>query len=139
NAWIDLLPTAGPVELPQLLGAFLRGPSDADTAARLLAKLQASPGRWGLQPAVLHQIFQRFAAPAHENAEPMIREITNQNVAKDGRVAELELIATGGNPARGKTAFETGTGACVSCHRIGTAGGTVGPDLSHIGRIRTTR
>jgi putative membrane-bound dehydrogenase-like protein len=139
NTLIDILPGAGPIELPQLLSAFQRAPSDADTAARLLSKLQVSPSRWGLQPSALHQIFQRYPTPAHENAASMIREIANQNVAKDGRIAELELIVTDGDAARGKVAFETGAGACVSCHRIGGAGGTVGPDLSHIGRIRTTR
>ena len=139
SALIDILPEAGPVELPQLLGAFQRGPADAETGARLLAKLQVSPGRWGLQQAALHAVFQRYPAPAHENAAPMIREIAEQNVAKDGRVAELEVLAAEGDAARGKAAFEGGVGACVSCHRVGAVGATLGPDLSHIGKIRSTR
>ena len=136
---IEIVPAAGPMELPPLLGAFLHGPSDADTAAKLLAKLQVAPGRWGLQQAMLHQLFQRFPAPAHENAATMIGEIANQNVAKDGRLAELELTVRGGDPARGQAAFAAGAGACVSCHRVGTTGGVIGPDLSHIGKIRTRR
>ncbi len=139
NRLLDVLPAAGPMELQQLLGAFQHGPGDAATGAKVLAKLEASPARWGLQPAALHQLFQRYPAPAHENAAAMIREIADQNNAKEGRLAELELIATGGDAARGKAAFEAGTGTCIACHHIGATGGTVGPDLSHIGRIRTTR
>ncbi|HUR57829.1 MAG TPA: c-type cytochrome [Opitutaceae bacterium] len=105
----------------------------------MLAKLQVAPGRWGVRETTLQQIFQRYPAPAYENAAPMILEIMNQNVAKDGRVAELEVIATGGDPVRGRAAFAAGTGACVSCHRIGDTGATLGPDLSHIGKIRTAR
>ena len=63
----------------------------------------------------------------------------NQNVARDGRVAELEALCAGGDAARGRAAFLAGAGACASCHRVGDTGATIGPDLSHIGRIRTTR
>lgn len=136
---IDILPAAGPIELQQLLAAFQHGPTEPEIATRLLAKLKQSPGRWGVQQTTLQQIFQRYPAPAYEDAAPMILEIMNQNLAKDGRVAELEVLAAGGNPARGQAAFAAGTGACVSCHHIGSVGGTVGPDLSHIGKIRTTR
>ncbi len=136
---IDVLPSAGPLELQQLLGAFQRGPAEPEIAAKLLAQLKVSPSRWGVLQTTLQTIFQRFPAPAYENAAPMIAEIMNQNVAKDGRVAELENLATGGDAARGRVAFLAGAGACFGCHRVGDTGGTVGSDLSHIGRIRTTR
>ncbi|MDP3071798.1 MAG: HEAT repeat domain-containing protein [Opitutaceae bacterium] len=133
------LPAAGPVELPQLLGAFQRGPADAEIAAALLAQLQATPARWSLVGGDLQTLFRRFPPPASENAAPMISEILNQAVAKESRVTELEKIASGGDPARGKAAFLAGAGACVSCHRVGDIGAKIGPDLSHIGRIRETR
>ena len=44
-----------------------------------------------------------------------------------------------GNPARGKKNFESGKGTCIACHKIGEAGRPIGPDLSHIGAIRTER
>ena len=46
--------------------------STADIGARLLAKLKESPGRLGVQQTTLQQIFQRYPAPAYENAAPMI-------------------------------------------------------------------
>jgi len=135
----DVMPAAGPVELQQLLGAFRRGPTDPETATRLLEQLKKSPGRWGIVPQTLQAVFRRFPSPDRENALPMITEIINQNVSKDARVTELEAVAAGGDPARGRAAFFAGTGACVTCHRVGDTGGVSGPDLSHIGRIRTDR
>jgi putative heme-binding domain-containing protein len=40
-----------------------------------------------------------------------------------------------GDPAAGRAVFE-GKGACVSCHAVGREGGSLGPDLSDIGRRR---
>jgi putative heme-binding domain-containing protein len=59
-------------------------------------------------------------------------------------VAYLRSIATTGrtasgtgNTSRGKALFE-GKGGCLQCHRVGTAGSRVGPDLSDIGALRRT-
>jgi putative heme-binding domain-containing protein len=41
-----------------------------------------------------------------------------------------------GDPAAGKAVFE-GKGACLSCHGVGHAGGSLGPDLTDIGRRRS--
>ena len=40
-----------------------------------------------------------------------------------------------GNAARGRVIFE-GEGRCATCHRVGTAGGRSGPDLTDIGVAR---
>jgi len=42
-----------------------------------------------------------------------------------------------GDAARGRAIFE-GKGGCTQCHRVGTAGSRVGPDLSDIGALRRT-
>ncbi|CAK8991750.1 Auracyanin-A [Durusdinium trenchii] len=38
-----------------------------------------------------------------------------------------------GDPVRGAAIFSNAKSACLSCHRVGTHGGTVGPELSKIG------
>ena len=43
--------------------------------------------------------------------------------------------AVTGDAARGKVLFD-GKGSCATCHRVGTAGSRVGPDLSAIGLQR---
>jgi putative heme-binding domain-containing protein len=43
-----------------------------------------------------------------------------------------------GDAAAGKLIFE-GKGACMRCHAVGNDGGSLGPDLSDVGRRRDTR
>lgn len=48
-----------------------------------------------------------------------------------------EILALQGDPERGRDLFfNTEAVQCQACHRIGTEGGTLGPDLSTIGRHR---
>jgi putative heme-binding domain-containing protein len=47
--------------------------------------------------------------------------------------AEPETVT--GEVARGKTLFD-GKGDCITCHTVRGTGGTVGPDLTGVGRIR---
>jgi putative heme-binding domain-containing protein len=51
-------------------------------------------------------------------------------------VAEYQPLAQGGNPDRGRAIF-SGKGTCSTCHRVGHEGGTIGPDLTTIGAIRS--
>ncbi len=44
---------------------------------------------------------------------------------------------TTGNAARGAALFASAKSACVSCHRIGKVGGSIGPELTAIGKQRT--
>lgn len=46
-----------------------------------------------------------------------------------------ENIKLAGNPGRGQQVF-AGKGKCAACHRVGGAGGRLGPDLSTIGEQR---
>ena len=38
---------------------------------------------------------------------------------------------------RGKNLFTVKKTSCIACHRVGTQGGNVGPDLSKVGQIRS--
>jgi putative heme-binding domain-containing protein len=49
-------------------------------------------------------------------------------------------VLGGGDAARGRTLFfdDQGNAVCGKCHRIGSQGGAVGPELTHIGGTRDT-
>ena len=47
-----------------------------------------------------------------------------------------KALATG-NAARGVALFASARSACVSCHKIGKLGGSVGPEMTAIGKQRT--
>lgn len=55
-----------------------------------------------------------------------------RSIASSGRSAPIN-----GDSARGQAIFE-GKGGCRQCHRVGTNGSRVGPDLSDIGALRRT-
>jgi putative heme-binding domain-containing protein len=46
-------------------------------------------------------------------------------------------LLSGGDPVRGRAVFLGSKVACATCHRLGDAGGLVGPDLTRIGAIRS--
>jgi putative heme-binding domain-containing protein len=45
-----------------------------------------------------------------------------------------DMVLSGGDPARGRQLFHT---RCAECHRVNGQGGSLGPDLSRITRIRS--
>jgi putative heme-binding domain-containing protein len=45
----------------------------------------------------------------------------------------------GGDATRGQVVFNGSKAACNSCHAIGYIGGTLGPDLTKIGQVRSER
>jgi putative heme-binding domain-containing protein len=53
-----------------------------------------------------------------------------RSLASSGRASGIA-----GDAARGKVLF-AGKGDCASCHRVGTTGSRVGPDLTDIGTLR---
>ena len=50
--------------------------------------------------------------------------------------AQHPRSAAAGDPSAGKSVFE-GSGQCLTCHSVNGRGGTLGPDLSWIGILRT--
>src|SRR5207245_4528047 len=55
------------------------------------------------------------------------------------RLEQLLAAMHGGDIRRGHAVFHSTKAACAACHAIGYLGGTIGPDLTHIGKIRSER
>jgi putative heme-binding domain-containing protein len=77
---------------------------------RLLAQV-SGPG-----PTEVHARFRRKAA-----------------LERHERLTQLAL-AKRGDAARGRDVFASEKAGCIKCHRLGNEGGTVGPDLTGVGR-----
>ncbi|OYW72405.1 MAG: hypothetical protein B7Z37_24925, partial [Verrucomicrobia bacterium 12-59-8] len=140
---IELAPlfaTLGPVELKSLLGIVRKSkePEVGSTLAREIAKnpVIASQQESAYRTAFSDlppDIFESIILPAY-NAAVATAEAKKRQL---GPLAD-KVIASG-NAANGKKHFEMGKGTCIACHKIGEAGRPIGPDLSHIGAIRTER
>jgi putative heme-binding domain-containing protein len=63
---------------------------------------------------------------------------SNGTVYSVDRVRQLVAQAdASGDVRRGEAIFRAAQSACVSCHRVGEQGGTIGPDLSAVARAQT--
>jgi putative membrane-bound dehydrogenase-like protein len=136
---LPVLSTAGPLELKALTGIFSKV-KDTGVARQAAEALAKNPAISSQQESVY-----RTALSAHppELFElillPALQKANAQHEAKMFSLAPLADRLASGIAERGQSAFESGKGACVACHRIGQTGRSIGPDLSKIGSIRTGR
>jgi putative heme-binding domain-containing protein len=92
-----------------------------------------------LLPAALSQAVVAVAAARPESE---IRDLFERFLPADKRVKRLgsaidpkAILALKGDSDRGRIVFYQTSGVqCAVCHKIGTVGGAVGPDLSQIGK-----
>lgn len=135
-----LFATLGPVELKTLL-SIVRKSKDLEVGRALAGEIAKNPVIASQQESVYRtafsdqppEIFETIILPAY-NAAVAASE------AKKRQLGPLaDKVVASGNAENGKKNFEMGKGTCIACHKIGSAGRPIGPDLSHIGAIRTER
>ncbi len=135
-----LFATVGPVELKALL-PILRKHKDADSAKMLASEIAKNPAIASQQESHYRtaladlppEIFETIILPAY-NAAVAATE------AKKRQLGPLsDKVIASGDAAKGEQLFKAGKGTCMACHKIGETGRAIGPDLSHIGAIRTER
>ena len=111
---------------------------DAGADGLLEALSQASQTGWQLPEPQLVWLESVVQSERRGRVHALITE-TQQAVARQReQLTALEPLLHGGDPSRGRTIFEKKT-ACLACHRVGSQGGLVGPDLTRIGAIRSGR
>jgi len=134
----DSLRTAGPLDAPRLLAAFDKATDDA-TGGRLVAALKDSSALASLRVADLKPRFAKFGDPVRKEAEALYVTIDKANADQLAKLDDLAKAISDGDIRRGQAVFNGSRAGCLSCHAIGYVGGTIGPDLSRVGAIRTDR
>jgi putative heme-binding domain-containing protein len=87
----------------------------------------------------------QIVAASQTRAEPQVRDLFERFIPDEQRVPRLgtlikadQLLKLKGDAARGKELFlKSTTLQCINCHRVGTTGSTLGPDLTQIGKKYT--
>jgi putative heme-binding domain-containing protein len=74
-----------------------------------------------------------------ERSSRLLDQLENAPQIDRARLKELEPLLAGGDPRRGREVFFGKRAPCSACHRVGSEGGQVGPDLSRIGAVRSGR
>jgi putative membrane-bound dehydrogenase-like protein len=133
-----LLKSSSPLELPHLLPPFDRGGDDAVGLA-LVTALSEAAARSSVRPDVLRPRLAKYSAAVQQRGEALLASLSEDTAAQLRRLEQLLVSVRDGDPRRGQFLFNSPKAACGACHAIGYQGGTIGPDLTSIGEIRTER
>jgi putative heme-binding domain-containing protein len=131
---------AGPMVVPLAVPAFLRS-RDADVGKALVEALKRAPGTEALAADDLERLLKGYSDELRKAARPLLVRLAQRQKEQAVYLAKLtqELLRTPGNVERGKEVFFSKKAGCYACHRATGKGGNVGPELSQVGRFRTTR
>ena len=134
------LATAGPVELKELAN-ITRKTKDLALAKTLASELAKNPSLISQQESVYRTLFSAQPPEIFETIVlPALHKAGEAIDAKKRLIGPLaEKVATSGDAAAGRAVYESGRGTCIACHQIADKGRPIGPNLSHIGAIRTER
>ena len=135
---LPLLQSAGPVELRELIRPYLRS-SDRDLAAAFLETMSAARSFGGVPSHEFSDIIKRYPQELLPRANQLLQRLRDQQQEKLDRVDDYLANADSGDPVRGREVFFSEKAKCATCHRVGSQGGNIGPDLTTIGANRSAR
>jgi putative heme-binding domain-containing protein len=130
---------AGPMVVPLVVPSFTRS-RDAAAGRALVNALKGSPGIEALAADDLDRLLKGYPAQVREAARPLRDRLAARQQGQAAYLSRLtqELLQTPGNVERGREVFFSRKASCYGCHRAQGKGGGVGPDLSQVGRFRTS-
>jgi putative heme-binding domain-containing protein len=93
---------------------------------------------WSIAPQSLAWLSSIAPRDAKERVEILKRELTTKDNDQVARLSRIEKLLPGGVVDRGRALF-FGAAGCSACHRVGSEGGLIGPDLTTVGAVRSVR
>jgi putative heme-binding domain-containing protein len=134
----ELVAIVHPLELNRVLAAF-ENTTDEQIGLGLLDSLREASSLSSLRIDLLRQSLAKYSPVVHQGIDKLEAVLNVDAEAQRERLEELLPRVTDGDVRRGHALFYSPKAACSSCHRLGDAGGTLGPELTKIGEIRTER
>ncbi|MCY2964450.1 MAG: HEAT repeat domain-containing protein, partial [Planctomycetota bacterium] len=133
-----LMTSVGPLEADRLLSVF-KDQTDLAVGNALVAGLNESTAMNSLRVDALKATFAKFPAEIQAAAQPLYDRLNAEaGRQKEKLAAVMESLKTKtGDVRRGQAIFHGNKTACVVCHAMGYLGGSVGPDLTRIGGVRS--
>ena len=135
----SLVTKADAASLLALTEAWRGGKSDPAGKA-LVTALAGNPVALDVMSSpALTELLQSYPDSVRAAARPLHERIEAHQAGRIQRLKTLEPLLAGGDVGRGRTVFYGQKSQCSACHAIGREGGTLGPDLTSIGSIRSGR
>jgi len=127
-----------PMVLRLVLPAFA-GSGDPTVGSALVEALVSCPSARTLGVSELDRSLKAYPPAVRDRALGLREALVTRQKEKGAYVARLsaELDGLRGDPDAGQEVFLSTKLGCFGCHRAVGRGGTVGPDLSRIGKIRS--
>jgi putative heme-binding domain-containing protein len=127
-----------PVLLRLALPAFAAS-TDARAGMALVDALDRAPAAGALNVSEVDSALKGYPPAVRERARGFRETLRRSQEGKAAYLSRLsfELDQMRGDPDAGQEVFLSARAACFGCHRAVGRGGTVGPDLSKIGAIRS--
>jgi putative heme-binding domain-containing protein len=113
--------------------------NDEQVGTVLVSALLKSPAATSLFPDRLRKVVSGFGESVAAEAGPLFARIEKENQSKVERVEQILSLMPQADIRRGLRVFQGTKASCIACHRRGYLGGSIGPDLNRIGKIRTER
>jgi putative membrane-bound dehydrogenase-like protein len=137
-ALADSVRVAGPLEIERLVAPFAKSKSDA-VGRSVIAALASSQALPNVRAETLQEVFKDYEPSVQQETKTLYDLLAASTAERMAKIEELLTQLPNGDIKRGQLVFNSQKAACASCHAIGYLGGTVGPDLTHIGKIRSER
>ncbi len=130
--------SAGPLEIERLVAPFAGSKND-EVGRAVIAALAASTALPNVRAETLKDVFKGYEPAVQEQTQTLYDLLAASAAKRKNKIEQLLALVPDGDIKRGQLIFNSQKAACASCHAIGYLGGTVGPDLTRIGQIRSER
>lgn len=128
----------GPVELPLVLDILSRKSGDS-VGLKIVGQLKPVAGKLPLDADRLSTILKRFGDQTVREGKSLLNSLRETNRAKYDRLNRILTLVDKADIRKGQKLFHSNRANCITCHQMGYLGGRIGPSLTRIGNIRSSR
>lgn len=129
---------AQPLELSNLIAIYRSGRSE-EVGQALLQALERHPGLALVPYAEIRAALAGYPESVLQAAKQILAARELVSADQQTRLAAYDARPSHGDRERGRELFFGAKASCSACHRVEARGAAIGPDLTHIGAIRTRR
>lgn len=130
------LSLAGPIPLRDLIRPFGRD-RRLEVATAFLESMENAKSVLSLPVPEFSDIVKRYPPELRDRANALLDRIEAEEARQVAQVDRLLPLLKTGDAANGRKVFFGKKSKCATCHRVGSEGGKIGPDLTTIGANRS--